>query len=260
MLLCPVRNEYKTKFNFDIAESKLIERTINDEVIPVVSEMDEVLLSFDVNYHSPTSKRNKLRTSFDNGIYNTIWYEYQDISLDDQKNYYKNNENNNNNNNSNFFLNGILQVVIVDDALVDRKFLTKIVKTQNKLINIYTAANGVEVTNLFDNYLSRSCNENMVIFMDINMPSKNGFEATKEIRETQKEIHPIIIGMSSIDTPEFKNKCIASGMNSFVSKPFTVKKLQNLFQEIKIESKEEKTVTYHRDHGTKNVLNGEVLI
>ena len=150
-----------------------------------------------------------------------------------------------------------LQVVIVDDALVDRKFLTKIVKTQNKLVDVCTASNGVEVTNLFDNYLNCSCKENIVIFMDINMPCKNGFEATKEIRNIQKDIEPIIIGMSSVDTPEFKNKCIASGMNSFVSKPFTVKKLENLFQEITF-NKEYKASYINYD--TKTVLSEEILV
>ena len=225
----------------------------SNEVIDEVISIDEISPIFDISYFSPNSKRNKLRTSFDDapdGTYKRIFNEYQGINVDCGKNDSKNDYNN-------IFFNGKLQVVIVDDALVDRKFLTKIVKTQNKLVDVYTVSNGVEVKNFFDNYLNCSCKENIVIFMDINMPYKNGFEATKEIRNIQKDMEPIIIGMSSVDTPEFKNKCIASGMNSFVSKPFTVKKLENLLQEITF-NKEYKASYINYD--TKTVLSEEILV
>lgn len=131
-----------------------------------------------------------------------------------------------------------LRVVIADDALVDRKFLSKIVKTQKGAnVNVSTAENGSECIVLCRNILDEingNIIDNIVIFMDINMPQKNGFEATKEIRTFTKGFAPYIIGMSSYDTPEYRNTCIEVGMDTFVTKPFTIKKVQTLFSEISL--------------------------
>ena len=125
-----------------------------------------------------------------------------------------------------------LKVLIADDALVDRKFLSKIVKTQKGTnIDVSTAENGCECAKLCESMLE-SMNQVLIIFMDINMPKKNGWEATKEIRNLDKGFAPYIIGMSSFDTPEYRSSCLEAGMNTFVSKPFTIKKVQSLFNEI----------------------------
>jgi len=125
-----------------------------------------------------------------------------------------------------------LKVVIADDALVDRKFLSKIVKTTKSLdvSSIKTAENGCECATLCQTMLDD--NNNIIIFMDINMPKKDGWQATKEIRNFDNGFAPYIIGMSSFDTPEYRSNSLEAGMNAFVSKPFTIKKVQSLFNEI----------------------------
>jgi len=122
-----------------------------------------------------------------------------------------------------------LKVVIADDALVDRKFLSKIVKS-TKSLEVSIAENGCECAKLCQTMLDN--NNNVIIFMDINMPKKNGWEATKEIRNLDNGLAPYIIGMSSFDTPEYRSSSLEAGMNTFVSKPFTIKKVQSLFNEI----------------------------
>ena len=122
-----------------------------------------------------------------------------------------------------------LKVVIADDALVDRKFLSKIVKS-TKSLEASIAENGIECAKLCQTMLNN--NNNVIIFMDINMPKKNGWEATREIRNLENGLAPFIIGMSSFDTPEYYSSSLEAGMNTFVSKPFTIKKVQSLFNEI----------------------------
>jgi CheY-like chemotaxis protein len=59
-----------------------------------------------------------------------------------------------------------------------------------------------------------------LILMDVQMPNKNGYLATTEIRkldEKNKEI-PIIALTAGIMVGE-KEKCLEAGMNDYISKP-----------------------------------------
>ena len=195
--------------------------------------------SEDISYVSPTSKRNRLGTSLDDGTYARIYKEYNiteslnKLAMEDappKQEIFSGT--------SKVIIEMIknLTIVIADDAVVDRKFLTKIVnRHKGPKIDICTAQNGHECTELCEKILGdKSCNveNNLLIFMDINMPNKNGFEATREIRNFSKGFNPYIVGMSSQDTPEYRSSSLESGMNTFISKPFTVKKVQSLFNEI----------------------------
>jgi CheY-like chemotaxis protein len=51
--------------------------------------------------------------------------------------------------------------------------------------------------------------------MDIQMPLMNGYEATKEIRKLKSGATPITAGTGV----EINEKCIAAGMNDYISKP-----------------------------------------
>ncbi|MEA1979570.1 MAG: response regulator, partial [candidate division Zixibacteria bacterium] len=67
-----------------------------------------------------------------------------------------------------------------------------------------------------------------MIFMDVQMPVLNGYEATAKIRDMQKisgEFIPII-AMTANALQGDKEKCLAAGMDDYISKPINVKKLK----------------------------------
>ncbi len=64
-----------------------------------------------------------------------------------------------------------------------------------------------------------------VVLMDIQMPEMDGYEATTEIRNKLKSSIPII-ALTAHSMSGEKEKCLALGMNAFVSKPFDPKELQ----------------------------------
>jgi CheY-like chemotaxis protein len=58
--------------------------------------------------------------------------------------------------------------------------------------------------------------------MDLQMPEMNGFEATEHIRKTMKSTIPIIALTADVTTVDVE-KCIAAGMNDYISKPLDEK-------------------------------------
>ena len=60
-----------------------------------------------------------------------------------------------------------------------------------------------------------------LVLMDIRMPEMNGFETTKKIRSKGGKISGIpIIAMTAHAFEKEKQKCLAMGMNDYISKPF----------------------------------------
>ncbi|MFD1605660.1 response regulator [Flavobacterium artemisiae] len=57
-----------------------------------------------------------------------------------------------------------------------------------------------------------------VVFLDLNMPGKNGFEVLEEIRSSDKKDIPVII-YSTSNEPGIIEKCRTLGANCFVTKP-----------------------------------------
>ena len=62
--------------------------------------------------------------------------------------------------------------------------------------------------------------------MDIKMPVMDGFEATRRIREFNKDV--VIIAQTAFAFEEDKQKALEAGCNDFISKPIKQDKLIEL--------------------------------
>jgi CheY-like chemotaxis protein len=67
-----------------------------------------------------------------------------------------------------------------------------------------------------------------IILMDIQMPKKNGFETTLEIRKLSHSDNPPIIALTAGIFVEEKEKCLNSGMNDYISKPIIQSELEQI--------------------------------
>ena len=96
--------------------------------------------------------------------------------------------------------------------------------------NIICAYNGLEAVEIF----SRESID--FILMDIQMPVMNGIEATLRIRETEEVLgtdDPVkIIAMTANTMQEDVEKCLNSGMDAFLEKPFKVDDLVNVLKSL----------------------------
>lgn len=69
-----------------------------------------------------------------------------------------------------------------------------------------------------------------VVFMDVHMPEMDGFQATGAIRADERETGPHlrIIAMTASAMTGDRERCLASGMDGYLSKPINVGELDAL--------------------------------
>ena len=106
-----------------------------------------------------------------------------------------------------------LKIMLVEDNTVNMFLLKTIIKNLFPNATIFEIPNGKEAFHQFE-----TINPD-IIFMDIQMPLMNGYEATKEIRKLQSGYNVPIIATTAGTEKEEKDKCLAAGMNDYIAKP-----------------------------------------
>lgn len=112
-----------------------------------------------------------------------------------------------------------LNILIAEDDEVSFKYLSLAIKDMAKEIN--HAKNGIEAIEI-----CKKKPDLDLILMDIKMPILNGFEATKKIREFNKDIK--IIAQTAFALDEDKKKSLEIGCNDYISKPINRDKLKEV--------------------------------
>jgi len=106
------------------------------------------------------------------------------------------------------------QILLVEDNPVNQMVASKLLEGYGCVV--IPAGNGIEAVKLFE---QRSFD---LIFMDCQMPEMDGFEATRNIREHENKsdlIRTPVIAFTANAMQGDKEKCIASGMDDYISKP-----------------------------------------
>jgi signal transduction histidine kinase/ActR/RegA family two-component response regulator len=75
-----------------------------------------------------------------------------------------------------------------------------------------------------------------LIFMDIQMPEMDGLQAARYIIKTYGDDAPPIIAMTANVLSEDELMCKKAGMKDFISKPFTIERLENVIHKWSVES------------------------
>jgi len=115
-----------------------------------------------------------------------------------------------------------LKILIAEDDEVSEMLLDETIKMFGK--EILKASTGFEAVEI--------CRDNPdidLILMDIQMPIMDGYEATKQIREFNKEV--IIIAQTAYGLSGDMEKSIEAGCNDYIAKPFNKKKLLEMIQQ-----------------------------
>lgn len=106
-----------------------------------------------------------------------------------------------------------LRVLIVEDNNINSLLAKTLIKKILPNSKITTVSNGQEAIEKFE------VEQFDIIFMDIQMPLMNGYEATKIIRTMNHGKSIPIIALTAGTVIGEKEKCLEIGMNDYVSKP-----------------------------------------
>ena len=74
-----------------------------------------------------------------------------------------------------------------------------------------------------------------IILMDIMLPGISGFETTRRIRIIGEEVYekqPYIIAVTANTLDNDRKRCLQSGMDEYISKPFDINQLNNILESI----------------------------
>jgi signal transduction histidine kinase/CheY-like chemotaxis protein/HPt (histidine-containing phosphotransfer) domain-containing protein len=106
-----------------------------------------------------------------------------------------------------------LRILLAEDNLVNRAVATGILKKQGHVL--VHAGNGREAVEAF------SDGSFDLILMDVQMPEMDGFEATRRIRELEEATggHITIVAVTAHAMAGDRERCLAAGMDDYVSKP-----------------------------------------
>ncbi len=124
-----------------------------------------------------------------------------------------------------------LEMLLVDDNLINQKVAQRLLQQVGYKADI--AGNGLEALEAV-----RRQRYDMVL-MDVQMPEMDGLEATRQIRLLDLPWpNPCIIAMTANAMHGDREKCLAAGMNDYVSKPIQPEKLVQTIEQwaVKIHS------------------------
>jgi len=128
-----------------------------------------------------------------------------------------------------------INILVAEDDKINQKVITHMLDEYN--MNVTVVDNGLGV-------LEEIKSENYsLIFMDIRMPEMDGFEVTEKIRSDESSEYSsdiIIVALTAHAMDGYEEKCLAAGMDDYISKPVSLEDLKKvlnkyIFTESKIE-------------------------
>lgn len=112
-----------------------------------------------------------------------------------------------------------LHVLVVEDNHVNQQLMIALLNRRQHRAVI--AQNGKEALDILEHQSFD------IILMDVQMPIMDGLEATRQIREREKQSggHVPIIAMTANTSPQDRQMCLQAGMDDHIAKPVEINKL-----------------------------------
>jgi CheY-like chemotaxis protein len=114
-----------------------------------------------------------------------------------------------------------LSILLVEDNVVNRQLALRLLQKQGHQVTC--AADGAEALILYEQSMFD------LVLMDVEMPNLNGIQASEAIREREKEtgFHIPIIAMTAHVMKGDEQRCLAAGMDAYLSKPIRPNELSS---------------------------------
>ncbi|WP_174239971.1 response regulator [Acidobacterium sp. S8] len=126
----------------------------------------------------------------------------------------------------------ILTILLAEDNLVNQELASRLLEKRNH--NVTVVSNGREALGALEK------NNYDLVLLDMQMPEMDGFEAVRILREKEKSTgkHQPVIAMTALAMAGDRERCMAAGMDGYLSKPIRPQELDETLDEF-LEPKEE---------------------
>jgi len=121
-------------------------------------------------------------------------------------------------------------ILVAEDNAVNQKLIDMMLKKVGCTVTL--AENGREAVDIFTD----APDDFDLVFMDIQMPEMDGFEALKILRQEGHTGIPIV-AMTAHAMKEHRDECLAAGMNAYLSKPIRKPELHGILGQFLIQSR-----------------------
>lgn len=114
-----------------------------------------------------------------------------------------------------------INALVVEDNLINQRLIKLLLKEYG--LNVITASDGDEAVEVCRNQTFN------IVFMDIDMPIKDGILATQEIKAAERAGHSgkmPIIALTALAMEGDREYILAKGLDDYISKPLTREKLE----------------------------------
>lgn len=126
-------------------------------------------------------------------------------------------------------LSRFLSVLLADDDSDDRMLFEDAVSEINLDVNLQTVPDGEELMRYL---LTSAVVLPEILFLDLNMPFKNGFKCLEEIRSNKMFHDVFIIIYSTTDNQSHVDRAYNNGANLFIKKPNSFTELKAILSRI----------------------------
>ena len=120
-----------------------------------------------------------------------------------------------------------LDILLVEDNIINQKLALALLQRYGHMVTV--ASDGSEAVSRFRK------GEFDLVLMDIQMPVMDGFEATREIRDFEASQSSVsetpIIALTAYASSADRERCLAAGMNEYISKPIRAESFLKLIEQ-----------------------------
>ena len=117
-----------------------------------------------------------------------------------------------------------LNILLAEDNEINRKLAEILLQRQGW--RVFSVTDGREAVN------KAASEEFDMILMDIQMPNMDGFEATKVIREHDRQVgkHTPVLALTAYAMKGDREKCLKAGMDGYLTKPIRPEELYDVIE------------------------------